>query len=288
MTHPGAAAALSAQSWPAHLSLVLREREGKTRLSRCHHQGPLYVQKAFYPEGTDLAHLYLLHPPGGVVSGDALQIDIHCEANARALVTTPGAGRIYRARDTFPRQQQQVAINVAEGACVEWFPLETIVFDGACVELETTVNLARGSHYIGWEVTCFGLPASEAPLQHGSFRQRYRIMQDNMPMYLDGLDINQTNMTDMLQGPATLRSCPVLGVFLAGPFDAEQGAAVVKTLREIPTNEPGEVSLTGEFLVGRYLGDSAERARQLFGLWWQQVRPALLHRPACAPRIWLT
>jgi urease accessory protein len=267
---------------------VQRLPSGKTRLSRCHHQGPLYVQKAFYPEGTDLAHLYLLHPPGGIVSGDALQIDIDCEANAQTLVTTPGAGRIYRARDTFPRQQQRVAINVAEGACVEWFPLETIVFDGACVELATTVNLARGGHYIGWEVTCFGLPASEAPLRHGSFRQRYRIMHDGMPVYVDGLDINQTNMTDLLQGPATLRSNPVLGVFLAGPFDSAQGTALVKTLRETPTDEPGDVSLTGDFLVGRYLGDSAERARQLFGLWWQQVRPALLQRPACAPRIWLT
>jgi len=48
------------------------------------------------------------------------------------------------------------------------------------------------------------------------------------------------------------------------------------------------VSLVGEFYIGRYLGDSAEQARNLFTAWWQVLRPQLLDRVACAPRIWST
>ena len=43
-----------------------------------------------------------------------------------------------------------------------------------------------------------------------------------------------------------------------------------------------------EWLIIRYLGDSAFSARQAFVHAWAQVRPALLQRPACAPRIWAT
>ncbi|WP_157114454.1 hypothetical protein [Halioglobus japonicus] len=53
-------------AWHASLELSLAQREAQTRLYRCRHKGPLYVQKAFYPEGDSLAHLYLLHPPGAL------------------------------------------------------------------------------------------------------------------------------------------------------------------------------------------------------------------------------
>ena len=88
----------SAGRWQAELSLGLAKTARGTVLKTCSHRGPLYVQKAFYPEGRELAHLYLLHPPGGMVSGDDLQINVNMAEGAQALITTPGAGRVYRAR----------------------------------------------------------------------------------------------------------------------------------------------------------------------------------------------
>ena len=60
-----------ATGWQAGLGLGLSRRADRTVLAdRCRH-GPLAVQRAFYPEGTP-CHVYLLHPPGGVVGGDVL------------------------------------------------------------------------------------------------------------------------------------------------------------------------------------------------------------------------
>ena len=98
----------NASSWRASLSLGFRRTERGSRLVRSEHNGPLYVQKPFYPEGPDCAHVYLLHPPGGMVSGDFLTISAHAEAQSHALITTPGAGRVYRARSDGLLQQQQV------------------------------------------------------------------------------------------------------------------------------------------------------------------------------------
>ena len=153
----------AAQTWPASVELGLRSESGRTRLARCSHNGPLYVQRPFYPEGREHPHLYLLHPPGGIVSGDCLDIEVDVAANSGALVTTPGATRVYRARDDNPLQRQRCRLRLGKDAILEWFPMETIVFDGAWVELETTVELTRNSCFVGWEVSCFGLPASRQP-----------------------------------------------------------------------------------------------------------------------------
>ena len=278
----------AAQSWPANVELGLRSEAGRTRLARCSHNGPLYVQRPFYPEGKEHPHLYLLHPPGGIVSGDCLDIEVDVAADSGALVTTPGATRVYRARDDNPLQRQRCRLRLGTDAILEWFPMETIVFDGAWVELETTVELARNSCFVGWEVSCFGLPASRQPFRSGRFSQRYRVLQEGTPVFVESFSLDEDNREAMLHGPAGLRGQPVTGIFLAGPFAAEKHAPLLQLLRQAAPEPSVAISWLGNFLVGRYLGSSAHSARKLYRAWWRTLRPSLLGRNACAPRIWST
>ena len=281
-------AAAAPQTWPAKLELGLRSEGDKTRLAHCRHSGPLYVQKPFYPEGRQHPHLYLLHPPGGIVSGDRLDIRVDVAAGSGALVTTPGATRVYRARAGNPLQRQRCRLRVQQDAMLEWFPMETIIFDGARVELETTVDLRGDSRFIGWELNCFGLPASRQPFSGGRFSQRYRVMREGTPVFIDGFSLDDDNRAALLEGPAGLRGQPVAGVFLAGPFAAGKRASLLQDLRQAASADTIGVSWLGDFLVGRYLGGSAQRARKLYAAWWRRLRPSLLGRPACMPRIWYT
>ena len=57
------------EGWQARLDLEFALSQQKTVISKRRHSGPLTIQRPFYPEG-DVCHLYLLHPPGGVVAGD--------------------------------------------------------------------------------------------------------------------------------------------------------------------------------------------------------------------------
>src|SRR5262245_49071606 len=97
--------------WEARLALRFGLHDGRTVVRQRQHLGPLQVQRAFYPEGAELCHAYLLHPPGGLVAGDALDVTIAADAGARALVTTPAAGKVYRG-DERPaaRLRQQLTI----------------------------------------------------------------------------------------------------------------------------------------------------------------------------------
>ena len=133
-----------------------RRRTARRASRGASHRGPLVVQRPFLPEGPGVCHVYVLHPPGGLVGGDELTIDVEVDAGAHALVTTPAASKVYRTTGAVARQVQR--LRVAGGATLEWLPQEAILYDGARAALETRVELATGARFIGIDAVCFGLP----------------------------------------------------------------------------------------------------------------------------------
>lgn len=294
------------QTWKAHLNLQLSHSSRGTRLSRSVHRGPLYVQKPFYPEGPECAHIYLLHPPGGLVSGDELTISLSLEHEAKALVTTPGAAKMYRARETFPEQRQKTRLKVAENASLEWFPMESIVYDGAHALMDTRVDLSSGSFFCGWEIMCLGLPASDQAFDSGRFQQSYRVFVDGVPRFIDRLQIDESKR-GFRAASAGLQGQAVNGFLLAGPLAWRSGAeperrefqvnraeitSLLEDLRARVSVEglEGRIAITvvNDFLLARYLGPSTQESRITFIHLWEIIRPALLGLKARAPGIWNT
>ena len=278
--------------WDASLRLVFDRIDGKTKLSERAHRGPLYVQKPFYPEGKEHPHVYILHPPGGIVSGDCLEVDIDVSKGASGLVTTPGATRFYRARENNGVQTQDTQIIVREGASFEWFPMETIIFNKANVRISTTIDLEEGGNFIGWEISCFGRPASSDLFTEGAFYQNYFLRINGQPQFVDHLSI-EGGPESVLSDCSGFRGNTVSGFILIGPFlDSEEvfQESLRSAYEAIDLNESDltAISKVSNFFVGRYLGNSADTAKKIFLSWWSVLRPFLLNRSPCAPRIWST
>ncbi len=279
--------------WAAHLNLTLARRPRGTRLIHNEHRGPLYVQKPFYPEGDDLAHVYILHPPGGLVSGDNLQIATQVGDSAHALLTTPGAGRVYRARQDRAWQHQHNRFTVGEQASLEWLPLETIIYPNARTRLQTTVELGENSRFIGWEVTSLGLPSCGLDMANAEVHQRFAVYRQGKPLFIERFQLDEQNRR-LYAAKVGLQNNPINGLFFAGPFAAEQRSQIQQWVEDanqqlIATNDYlAGLSVVGDCVVGRYLGACSEHGRELFVTWWKALRPLLLKRFACPPRIWLT
>ncbi len=281
--------------WCAELALGIDVLPNHgSRLTHNRHRGPLRVQKPFYPEGRECAHIYLLHPPGGLVSGDSLDIDIKLSRQAQALVTTPGAGKVYAARKNGTRQRQDVELTLDKGAAIEWFPQESIVFNGAEASLNTRIELAQNAVFIGWDIICLGRPASGAAFETGSFEQRYQFWRNKKLRFTERLVISST---DRVKNSACgLNRQPVTGTFFATFAEGENNCDLVRELRYRcqayceAANGSGEVAVTlvRDLCIVRYLGDNTERAKMLFQSLWQLLRPRLLQREVCVPRIWRT
>ncbi len=275
--------------WHARLSLGIRRTPRGSRVASAERFGPLHLQKPFYPEGPDLAHLYLLHPPGGMVSGDLLEIEARLEPNTAALITTPGAGRVYRARPDRTLQHQRVRLEVGKGCSLEWLPLETILYPDARTRLEVDVELATNARFIGWEVTSLGLPAQGAGFGRGELQQRLQIRREGRILLREQLMIDGQSSA-LLMGKAGLQGQPVNGLLVAGPFMPEQVEPLLEPLRACCEQDEllAGVSLSGEFLLIRILGRCSERTRLCLEQCWGLIRPELIGREACAPRIWAT
>lgn len=151
-----------------HLSLHYR-RSGERTLALDRHHGPLRVLQSLYPEGPGICHHVLVHPPGGLVGGDRLALDVQLDAGAQALITTPGAARYYRSEGAVA--EQRVQLSLGEGARLEWLPLETLAYSGCQGLNAVQLALSPGAELLGWDMLCLGLPGARQPFVAGAFEQ---------------------------------------------------------------------------------------------------------------------
>ncbi len=285
-------------AWLASLSLEFSLTQNGSQLTRTKRNGPLSVQKAFYPEGRDCAHIYLLHPPAGIVSGDELRIHIQVNEQAHSLVTTPGANRFYRAREDLSigdsKQVQHCELLIANQARCENFPLETIVYEGADGFNTVDVTLKSDSVYLGWDITCLGLPSSNQLFKQGSYTQLNRVYCEDTLIYHDRITIKPDN--NIHQHKAGLNDQNVFATFMAyAPSDTindTKNKALIAQLRDCTIEQSAEhkvsISQIRQLLVIRYLGQHAEECKALFVQLWQILRPVYLNKEAIIPRVWHT
>ncbi len=266
------------QGWLGHLELEFSGNDSRTLLSRRMRSGPLSVQRPFYPEQGGM-EVYILHPPGGVVGGDILEIEALVSADAKVLITTPGAAKLYRSGG----ETAEIINTLTVTGHLEWMPQENIFFNGACVRQRTHVALSPGAAFIGWEIHCLGRIASGETFSRGNLDLGINIVRNEYPLLVERLLINDTN----LQSSSGLRGFPVCGTLYATPVDR----GTLESAQSLQVNNVQEacgMTLMDDLLVVRYLGSNAASARDRFQRVWQRIRPTAIGREAVAPRIWST
>src|SRR4051812_20486077 len=165
-----------ASGWRASLALGFERRAERSVLAERRHDGPLVVQKPLYPEGDDLCHAIVVHPPGGIAGGDDLDLAVHAGERSRALLTTPGAAKWYRSNGAWAKSR--VCLHLDAGSHVEWLPQEAIVFDHARADMSFEADLAADAILVAWEIVCLGRTGSGEGFDAGEVRLHTRIARD--------------------------------------------------------------------------------------------------------------
>jgi urease accessory protein len=272
------------RGWEARLRLEYERRDGQSLLTARRHEGPLRVQKPLYPEGDGTCHTIVVHPPGGIADGDRLELDLSLREGARALLTTPGATKWYRA--TVAGARQELRFDIEPGAMLEWLPQESIVFDGARAEMTTRVRLHGDALYLGWEILCLGRQAAGERFSRGRVRLKTEIWREGLRLWNEFALLHGDD--PQLESPVGCAGHPVCAtMLLAGTtIDAE----LLTRLRQVTFGDGirGGITTLPGVLVARCLAPYAEPARQYFTALWGLLRPAVSDRAALAPRIWST
>ena len=267
-------------AWQASLRLRFEDHAGTTRLVDREHRGPLRVQKPLYPEGPRICHAIMIHPPGGVVGGDRLAVDVAAGAATHAFLTSPGAAKWYRANGKL--SMQDVRIEAGPGAAVEWMPQETIFFNDARVQMAHQVELAADASYIGAEILCFGRSASGERFDAGTITQRTQVRRGGKLVWweqgvLDGASPAMRSVLG-LDGASVCATLIGVGKPLPAPL-----LAAMRALDPMLA-----VTQVKSVFAARYLCSDSELARRVVTLVWQTLRPHLLGCAAPVPRIWNT
>jgi urease accessory protein len=273
-------------TWHASLRLDYAQEGGRS-VARFAHQGPLRILQSLYPEGDAICHNVLVHPPGGLVGGDTLEVQVTAAPGSHGLVTTPGASRFYRSEGA--AAAQNVRLHLQAGARLEWLPLEAIYYSGCLAENRLRIALDEGAEMLGWDIAALGLPQAGQPFASGSVLQH---------LELEGawLERGRIAAADhrLLDGPLGLagQRCLATLFFAAGSeLPRARRGQLLDAAREVIGAHPlhatcGATAPGPRVVLVRALAPLVEPALQLMKAVRRAWRPLLWNTSGADPRGW--
>ncbi|MES2385821.1 MAG: urease accessory protein UreD [Pseudomonadota bacterium] len=273
-------------AWNATLSLDYSLQAGKT-VAHFRHDGPLRILQSLYPEGDAVCHNVLVHPPGGLVGGDTLDIAVTAATGSHGLITTPGATRFYKSLGETALQRTRIRLEA--GARAEWLPMEALCYSSCLAENHLSLDLAPGAELMGWDVTALGLPSAGQPFVEGSFCQHIELPG----VWLERARIRADDrlLLDSPLGLAGQRCVATLFFASGSKLERKRRELALDVAREVMgahalVNTAGATSPDAQVIVVRVLAPLVEPAMGLLKQVWKNWRRHFWDQAAPSPRIW--
>ena len=273
-------------TWEARIYLRCESHKGRTVLTENEHEGPLVVQKVFYPEET--AHVYLLHPPGGIAGCDRLETRLEAAAGSKVLLTTPGATKYYRtAGDLVSRVRQD--FTAGDGAELEILPQPNIYFLGTHTKVSTVIHAAPTGKFIFWDTAVVGSPVGKTGFDGSFFLNSISVCrtEEDGSESLILREVSRADGMRDLSARAGLRGRQCIGTLIASAGNDETAGAAREILEGFPDDEAGVTAVSG-LLAVRLLSSGNETVTGALRALWTGLRPLILGKEPVPPRVWAT
>ncbi len=283
--------------WRARLELRFAPRGGATRLAHNRHEGPLRLIRAL-PHDDGRCEAVIVHPPGGLVGGDLLELEVALDAGARVVCTTPGAQKWYRSRSAAAAACARTRVALGAGAALEWLPQPAIVFDDARVEQSIAFELAADARMIGWECLVLGRAAMGERFARGALRQSVSLSVGGATRWTEhaAADAGDRLFASPLGWGGRTVACSVwavapgdaIGEALRDAWRDAIASACASDAGRAARLDGGASVPTPGLLAARLLADDSEAAMRVAQALWARARPAVLGADSAPPRIWAT
>jgi len=256
------------------IGLEVEAVAGVTRRRRVHESGSLRVR--FPGPAADELEAVTVNTGGGMTGGDAFDLDVAVGENARLVVTTTAAEKIYRSLG--PPVTVNVKISVAAGGSLTWLPQETILFDRAALHRRIDVDLAADARLLLIEPLVFGRTGMGESVRHGELHDHWRVRQSGKLIYAEGTRLNG-DVSETLSEAAVANGGVAIATALIVPGDE----AVTETVHAMSGDFRGEVGVSawnGRALLRFCARDGAALRHDI-------ARALQAFRTAPMPRVWI-
>jgi urease accessory protein len=256
------------------IALTVQARGGITRRARVHEHGSLRVRCPGAPSSE--LEAVIINTAGGMAGGDRFALDVAAGPDARLVVTTAAAEKVYRALDT--PATVDVRLTVGPGAALAWLPQETILFDRAGLRRTIEIELADDAHLLLAEAIVLGRSGMGEAIEACALSDRWRLRRGGRLVHAEALRLDGA-VAATLARPAAANGNIALATVLLAPGD-EAAAAAVRALDGQFRGEVGVSAWKGIAVARLCAADGAALRHDLV-----QVLAALRSTPL--PRLWL-
>ena len=260
--------------------------EGITRLTHLYQRDPLRVLFPAPAAGDPLLAV-LLTTSGGLVAGDRLDIAVRLAKGATAHVTTSAAEKVYRSLG--PTTEIRQSLSVAAGATLEFLPLETILFEGARLRRETTIELGSGAGFLGGDIVVFGRRARGEGFTKGFLREVWQVQRDGRLLWGDALHL-EGDIVAIIDDPACFDGAAAFATMILAPAGRDPRgfldcARKIQSVSATDAVRSGVTAIAG-LVVARWLAADAAVLRRAFADLASHLRCEAMGLAPRLPRLW--
>jgi urease accessory protein len=261
-------------------------RGDATRLSHLYERDPLRVLFP-QPEAGEPPQAVIVTTSGGLVAGDRIDVAVMVDSNAAAHVTASAAEKIYRSLGATTEISQSLCVGA--GASLEFLPPDTILFDGARLRRQTTLDLATSAAFLGGEIVVFGRRAHGERFSRGFLHQVWEVRRDGELIWGDALHLDG-DIAAIIDNPACFDGAAAFATMILAPATADPKqflgcTRAVQASAASPDLKAG-VTVVGGVLVARWLAREAMSLRRAYADLACHLRSAAMGLPRHMPRVW--
>jgi len=247
------------------LQLAVGVRAGRSIAVRQFHQGALRILRPHYLDGTGQVCYVVVNPGGGYLRGDSYGITIDVEEDARLLLTTQSATKVYKTPGS--RAVQHTHIRLGPGSSLESVPDQLIAYREASYTQVTTIEMAPTASLVMAEVVTPGWSPGGELFRYEEIRLRNEISVAGELVVLDNLLIRPGSGSPM-ESMCNMQHFTHVGSLLV--VDRRVDAALVEELNALlapidPAGQLGITMLDGPGIAIRALSNSTEPLNAVIG-----------------------
>lgn len=180
---------INEKEYAANSELIIAQKNGKSKGEKTYFTGIAKLARAIYLDTDHIPCFYLMQLGGGYVENEKFRTAVHVKENARAIVTTQAATKVYKCDNGLPSYQRNEII-VDDNAVLEFVSDNVILYKDAMFRQDTTIKLKDTSTLIYTEGLTSGWSPDGKRFQYANVQMKLRMFVDDRPVMLDNLKLD--------------------------------------------------------------------------------------------------
>ena len=180
---------INEKEYAANSELTIAKSGEKHKAEKAYFTGIAKLARALYLDTDGIPCYYLMQLGGGYVENEKFRNAIHVKENARAIVTTQAATKVYKCMNELPSYQRN-EIELEENSVLEFVTDNVILYKDAMFRQDTTIRLRDTSTLMYTEGLTSGWSPDGKRFQYSSVQMKLRMFLNDKPIMLDNLKLD--------------------------------------------------------------------------------------------------